>query len=581
MKRFCFHGVTAALPLVLASWGCLRAHAFLIQLHTSVSAARHLLSSFDDDCFESYPDARPEVVPSKLSSAYPEGTPPGLRGEAVRSALRTGRCIGWHLGSDAYLSHGGILQIRGAGTRDFVNNKFTQEFPLNSETTYQEACLLDAKGRAIDRLKISLMDDDTALILTSPGHSSKDLLKNLDPFVFPLDRITLADIEAFTFSIASVQWKDIEIAFQAVPKIKKNPESFPLPRRADQCRIWNWDESGTKVLVIPSVGMPSQVCVGFSFVFFGAGTMATNAGSQVWQFLIGDSNAEGPIGIGASEYESLRIEAGVPAFGLEMGNSVKVSPLELHMQDNINMNKGCYLGQEGVASIVKNPRGPPRTLYSVVFDDDFNTYKTQTQVDSSDLENLTRMPRPGDSLFALGSNEELSVGTITSVAEAGSTGERCVVALALVRRADSIMKQMKQLDLEIERSTEDFMDPETDNDGIIMPPPLDPLEGLEIIIGGSFTTGKLKMVPSRALRKGQNLFLLEERVAVDDYFDEVPTERNNGVLDGNMESVDLAVQEADAAKAAEAATAEAQRKAEKLEMLKKRAEEAMARRKKQ
>ena len=584
MKRGSFHHILVLLPFLLGRLPRESADAFLVPVTASSIALQRWQSSFDYEYFAPNPDASPEEEPNKFSSAYPEGTPAGLRGEAVRSALRSGRCIAWALGTDAYLSQGGVLQIKGTGAREFVNNKFTQEFSSNSGATFQEACLLDAKGRVVDRVMISLTDDDTALLLTSPGHSSQDLLHQLDPFVFPLDRISLANLDTFTFSLASVQWKDIELAIQAIPQVAKNPGSYSLPRRADQCSTWNWDTSGTKVLVIPSIGMPSQVCVGFSFVFYGAGTTSTNTGRQVWNFLTGDSNAEGPIGIGAAEYESLRIEAGVPAFGREIGKLAKSSPLELHLKETIDMDKGCYLGQEGVASIVKNPRGPPRTLYCVVFDDDINTYETQSRGDKSALENLTRMPRSGDALYALGSNEELSVGTITSVAEPGSTGKRCVVALALVRRADSIMKQMKQLDLEIERNTDDFLEMETESSGIILPPPLDPLDGLEVIVGGSFTTGKLKMVPRRALRKGQNLFLLEERVAVEDYFDEERTDPSIEVSDQYTKKVDPAEQVAEAAMAAEAAAladSEARRKSDKMEMLKKRAEEAMARRKQQ
>jgi len=247
------------------------------------------------------------------------------------------------------------------------------------------------------------------------------------------------------------------------------------------------------------------------------------------------------------------------------------------------MEKGCYLGQEGVASIIKNPRGPPRTLYAVVFDDDCNTYETQSRGDGSELENLTKAPRPGDALFALGSNGKLNVGTLTSVAEPGGTGKRCIVALALVRRADSIMKQMKELDLEIYRDSENIVDVDSFS-GIIEPPPLDPLDGLEVIIGESFTTGKLKMVPVRGLRRGRNIF--DEKISVDDYFDEespvaTPEASNE---QGSENKADLAQTQADAEKAAEeaeAAAAEARRKTEKMEMLRKRAEEAMARKKKQ
>lgn len=554
------------------------------------------LASFDYEYIPPNPDALADDNDNTIqyTSAYPKGTPAGLRGEAVRSALRSGRCIGWELGSDPSLSPGGILQIKGAGTRDFLNNKFTQEFTVGtgSSPTFQEACLLDAKGRVYDRLMISLVDEERAMIMTSPGHSSKDLLNQLDQFVFPLDRIELSNVETFTFSLASTQWKDIENVMQQVYEIQKNTAAFPFPRRADQCQIWQWDDS-TQVLVNPSLGgMPIQACVGFTFVFFGEGGPPIIAGKQVWNFLTGEANREGPIGIGAAEYESLRIQSGVPAFGKEIGKTSKTSPLELHMQHTINMDKGCYLGQEGVASIWKNPRGPPRTLYSVVFDDDMNTYESQSRGDKSKVDNLTRMPRPGDTLYALGSSEELNIGALTSVAEASSTGDRNIVGLALIRRADSILKRMKELDIEIspeptfdDFETEDSSSCESEDGGIILPPPLDPLDGLEVIIGGTFTTGRLKMVPSRAYRKTQNMFLLEERVEVADYFEETSTTASSTTtMSAGTDKKSLADEEADAKKAAEeaeAAAVNARRKAEKMEMLKKRAEEAMARRKKQ
>ncbi len=559
-----------------------RNDAFL--LRPPVTTFQVCLSSFDYEYLPPNPDAPPDETPSILASSYPNGTPAGLRGEAVRSALKSRRCIGWELTCDECLSSGGVLQIQGKGTRDFLNNKLTQNFSKSLDATYQEACLLDGKGRVVDRLKVSIVDDETALILTSPGHSSKELLERLEPFVFPLDQIEITNWqEALTFSLASTQWKDIENAMQALPAMKGNMGFFSFPSRADQCVVWDWDKDGTKVLVIPSIGIPPQVCVGFTFVFYGNGEQSRAAGNKVWDHLTGETNPQGPVGIGTLEYETLRIEAGVPAYGREIGKSAKTSPLELHWQETISMEKGCYLGQEGIASIAKNPRGPPRLLYAVVFDDESNTYETQSRGDRSIVENLTKPPRPGDTIYALGSNQELNVGTITSVAEANGTGERCIVALALVRRADSIMKQMKDFDLDIHRESEDFLDVDPAS-GLIQPPPLDPLDGLEVIVGGSFTTGKLKMVPSRGLRKGRNIF--DDQISIEDYFEEntSPRETSSSQRSQSEEDDDIAKIQADALQAAEeaeAAAAEARRKVEKMEMLKKRAEEAMARRKQQ
>ena len=537
-------------------------------------------SSFDYEYIPPNPDASPDQTnpTTILSSSYTQGTPAGLRGEAVRSALLSGRCIGWELSSDPSVSMGGVLQIQGKGMMDFLNNKLTQEFtPTRS---YQEACLLDAKGRVVDRLRVSIINTETALIMTSPGHSSQQLLERLDPFIFPMDQVSLKNYsdQAFVFTLASTQWTDVQkvLEEQALPKT----ESFPFPSQS-QCAQWKLDND-VRVLVIPSTGLPSVACVGYTFVFYSSNA-ASAAGSKMWHHLISEENQDGPIHVGALEYETLRIESGQPAYGKELDpTNLKTSPLELHWQDAINFDKGCYLGQEGIASIVKNIRGPPRTLYAVVFDDEFNIYESQSQGDNSDFENLTKLPQPGQTLYALGSNEELSVGTLTSVAESSGTGERNTVGLALVRRADSIMKQMKQFDLEIPRDMNEFLDVDMAS-GMIEPPPLDPLEGLEVIVEGTFTMGVLKMIPSRGLRKGRNLF--DETIVVKDLEETLPTKviEPSPIQQDESSEADLEQLQAEAEKAAaeaEAAAAEARRKAEKMELLKKRAEEAMARRKK-
>ncbi|KAL3944367.1 MAG: hypothetical protein SGBAC_001571 [Bacillariaceae sp.] len=574
-------------------------------------------SNFDFEYFPPNPESAPDEgsFSSPLSSVYPEGTPAGMRGEAVRSAIRSGRCVGWDLSTEPTLSPGGVLKITGKGTRTFLNNKLTQSFSetgtsssssssssssTSSSSSYQEACLLDPKGRVVDRLRVAMVDEETAYVLTSPGHTSEDLLNRLDPFVFPLDEITLENVQdSFLMTLVSVQREDVQEALveQFLPK---NGKQFPFPTRSDEAVTWMTYKDDISVVVLPSTGLPPVAAVGYTMIFHGIG--AKDLISKEWAHLIGDDNPEGPIGIGGLEYETLRIEAGQPAYGQEIDASkdgVKASPLELHWQDTINLEKGCYLGQEGIASILKNPRGPPRTLYSVIFEDSTNIWETQSRGDKSSIENLTVPPKVGQTLYALGSNEELLVGTLTSVAEAAGTGDPTIVGLAMVRRADSITKKMKDLGLEIFREPQDIFDI-TESSGMIEPPPLDPLDGLEVVVEGTFTVGKLSMVPSRRFRPGKNMFDID--IVVEEYTgpaphviyaptidDGVETDRDGGgdsdsdsASDGDEEGLDLSKMQAEAEaaeKEAVEAAAEAQRKAEKMEILKKRAEEAMARRK--
>ena len=183
----------------------------------------------------------------------------------------------------------------------------------------------------------------------------------------------------------------------------------------------------------------------------------------MWECLISEDKEDGLVKVGALEWETLQVQVGKPACGYEHGvdrlrkeeakkqeqtmeandddslrnrkrstsNLIKTSPLEIHLNSLINLDKGCYLGQEGIASVLKNPRGPPRILYAVVFEDDFNIYEAQSRGDSSELDNLTTLPKPGQKLYALGSNRKLQVGYLTSVGEAGGTGDRNTIALAL------------------------------------------------------------------------------------------------------------------------------------------------------
>ncbi len=69
--------------------------------------------------------------------------------------------------------------------------------------------------------------------------------------------------------------------------------------------------------------------------------------------------------VGHQTMETLRIEAGVPRYGVE--TTPEVIPLEAEMRDLIDFEKGCYLGQEIIARL--DTRGEPsKLLRTLVFD---------------------------------------------------------------------------------------------------------------------------------------------------------------------------------------------------------------------
>jgi glycine cleavage system aminomethyltransferase T len=592
-----------------------------------------------------------DYATNHLASSYPDDIPASLSGEAIRSALRSGRCVGWNL-DDSRLQIG-LVKVSGHGALNVINGKVTtlvKNKPVGF-SSFQETCLLTSKGRMIDRLGLAVVNDEdqTAYLVTSPGHAASRLREYLDQFIFPLDNAQVtAVVNSFTFTLASVKSADVQQCYTdyLIPQLKKLvgtgttvtlfPERLPTP---NECRLIALNDDGSSsLLILPVSGLSSSSGAGFTFCFFSNNNdnkdnqqqQQEQIGRNVWQYLISDDCAEGPIEAGALEYESLRIEGGQPAFGHEMtgydetkkkkkkqqappssalndndnsstnNNSASATttpagPLELHYGDLLDMHKGCYLGQEGVASMVKNPKGPPRLLYHVVFDDTMNVYNDYQSErgrrddddddgdDGRSSNNLTRLPVVGDRLYVLGSNEEIGCGSITSVAIPSSTGDPYIMCLALVKRADSILSQMKANDLRLPRRVLSPVD------GIIYPPPLDVLDGLEVIIGGTYTIGKLAMVPVRGRKR---LYVndvpdfvhnlpndpRQDQVMVD-FADRIVREPEMTVMDEEAADAAAAFELEMALVEAEAAAIEAKRKAEKLHLLQQRAEEAMARRK--
>ena len=89
-------------------------------------------------------------------------------------------------------------------------------------------------------------------------------------------------------------------------------------------------------------------------------TSADNAGS-LWDALV----AAGARPVGVEALEVLRIEAGLPRYGVDMDETTIVS--ETTLDDAVSFTKGCYLGQEIIARI-KHRGHVAKKLTGLVFD---------------------------------------------------------------------------------------------------------------------------------------------------------------------------------------------------------------------
>ena len=525
----------------------------------------------------------------------------------------------------------------------------------------------------------------------------------LTDFAKPLEEELLATkTNVITLACSSVDDAQHSFRTNILDLLQVPPGEFEFPP-SGVCHHYSVAGGAVDAYITEHTFLSPEICRGYTIVFQEDSSSPSTPliAEQVWQKLTDELNDRGPVGVGSLEYNTLRVEGGWAGYGYEMTGDgpkkqsqleatikeklakrrsqigandnpqeshefshqeddednnadetyyAKASPLELHLQHLVDTEKGCYQGQEGVASLLKNKRGLPRQLYQVVFydsenefDDDFgsafsliNTVNDealrsfqQMQREADPLSNDTRQPREGDKLFVLGSSESIQVGTITSVAEPNGNGDRTTIALAMVRRPGPILKAMKETGLDLPRWWEDDIEDDEDGgsaqrniamqddgSGIMMPPPLDALVNLEVVLEGTYTVGRLKSIPSRRMKSsskssdvaalldyerrgevvdpsGPGVFKyefqdeeIESSTMMDkDQSSSPVTVTDNDIDEGFEDDEDIITEEQileaeKEAAAAEAAAIEAKRKAEKMAQLKARAEAAMAARRK-
>lgn len=126
----------------------------------------------------------------------------------------------------------------------------------------------------------------------------------------------------------------------------------------------------------------------------------------IWQALLKSGEAMGVQPVGLAALNILRIEAGIPWYGLDMDESRIV--LEVGLEQAISFKKGCYLGQEVVERATARGQMNRKLSGFIIQNGD--------------------APAPGDKLLSDGKE----VGWVTSVAHSPRLGKP--IGLGYVRR---------------------------------------------------------------------------------------------------------------------------------------------------
>ncbi len=212
----------------------------------------------------------------------------------------------------------GLIAVWGKEAVQFLDGMITNDMKTLEDGQQMLAAFPNAQGRLLAVVRV-LRQDDRFLIETEEATREK-LFQNLFRFTFAGD-FFVEDISN-QFYITTI-WNSNGFTFSAFNK--------PYDRNAGKIVY-----RGIEWPALPSIG--------------GGEIDLWIPATQIQEDFIQDFHNEfGALNISDDVYEVLRIESGIPLYGIDMDDTTIVP--ELGLDDLISYNKGCYVGQEIIARI--------------------------------------------------------------------------------------------------------------------------------------------------------------------------------------------------------------------------------------
>jgi aminomethyltransferase len=216
----------------------------------------------------------------------------------------------------------GLIEVRGKEAVQFLDGMVTNDIKTLEEGAQMMAAFPNAQGRLLAVVRV-LRDGDRLLIETEDATREK-LYQNLFRFTFAGDFFVEELSEEFAY-------------FKVFGPIND---------------VYN-----------PAVGEKFEGALAFE-ARHGASYFVPAAARERFVSFLSDEN--GCVPIDEDLYEVLRVEAGIPKFGVDMDETTIVP--ELGLEGMISYTKGCYIGQEIIARI--HFRGHvAKRLTGVMFED--------------------------------------------------------------------------------------------------------------------------------------------------------------------------------------------------------------------
>ena len=304
------------------------------------------------------------------------------------------------------------FQLSGSEAEQFLNGLITNDVKTLPENQWMAAAFPNVQGRLIASVRVGRLKDK--FVIDTEPLTGEKVFQTIQRFTLAGD-FHLTDLTDQTV-LLSVQGKQaVEVVHGVLGEF-----AAKIPNGGLGQHEWQQQE-----LIIWHAGHTADD--GFDLV------ARIDHAQALWEALV----IKGARPVGYDAFEILRIEAGVPRYGVDVDESIVVPEA---LEEAVSYTKGCYIGQEIIARI-KYRGHVAKKLVGIVFDgpvklDTDAKLKSLDDKEIGRITSITFSPHLGRTI-ALGyvKYDSASPGIEVKVSStAGDTPAR-VAKLPLVRRS--------------------------------------------------------------------------------------------------------------------------------------------------
>jgi glycine cleavage system T protein len=226
------------------------------------------------------------------------------------------------------LSHRGKIKATGRDRVKFLHNLVSNEVAKLKPGEGNYSALLNSRGRLLADFRLYMMED--YILLDVDADNSTKLIREFTRYII-VNQVKLEDVSE-SLGLISVQGPKASLLLSLI-------FGEPMPDLAEHHHVKH-QFNGLELIVVKT-GYTGEA--GYDIFTPVEGTL------PLWNALFEKGKGYGVTPAGLAALDSLRIEAGVPRYGVDMDESYIAS--EAGLEKAISYSKGCFVGQEVVGRV--------------------------------------------------------------------------------------------------------------------------------------------------------------------------------------------------------------------------------------